>query len=217
LANSNDVFERNVVMSPYQPILMEHWGKKVDGNLFATRQGLEEAQHGGTDQHSVFAPVTFVSATTGDFRVRPDAATRAIGFESFAIDVGVASPRLRRIAKAAPIPALLRTAFQAGATTHFLGTKVKSVETLGEQSAAGLGEVSGVLVLGVDPGSPADRAGLKVGDVIIGVENDQGTSPVSRIDKLPDLMAAFQARKWQGSINLRIQRNQTERNLLVTL
>jgi len=216
LANSDDVFEHNVVMSPYQPILMEHWGKKIDDNLFTTRQGLDEAQHGGTDQHSVFDPVRFVSATTGDFRVRPDAGTRAIEFQNFPMDFGVTSGRLRRLAKSAPIPALLRSAFQAGATTLFLGAKVKSVETLGEQSAAGLAEVSGVLILGVEPGSPADLAGLKVGDVIIGVQNDQGTSPASKVDKLPDLMAAFQARKWQGSINLRIQRNQTERNLTVT-
>jgi hypothetical protein len=216
LANSDDVFERNIVMSPYQPILMEHWGKNIDRNLFTTRQGLDEAHHGGTDAHSIFGPVKFVSAATGDFRVRPDAATRAIGFHDFAMDFGVTSTRLRRLAQAAPIPELISTKFEIGATTQFLGAKVKSVETLGEQSAAGLAEASGVLILSVDAGSPAELGGLKAGDVIVGVENDQGTAPVSRIEKLPDLLAAFQARKWLGTINLKIQRNQAERNIRVT-
>jgi S1-C subfamily serine protease len=148
--------------------------------------------------------------------VREDAATRAIGFHNFAMDFGVTSPRLRRIAKAAPIPGLISTRFQVGATTLFLGAKVKSVETLGEQSAAGLGEADGVLILGVDAGSPAELGGLKAGDVIIGVENDHGTSLVSKIDKLPDLVSAFQARKWQGTIRLKVQRNQREQNILVT-
>jgi len=216
LTNSDDVFERNIVMSPYQPILMAHWGKTIDRNWFATRDGLDEARHGGTDEHSIFGPVRFVSAGSGDFRVRPSAETRAIGFNNFAMDFGVTSTRLRRIAKAAPIPELLSTKFQFGAATLFLGAKVKSVETLGEQSAAGLAEASGVLVLSVDAGSPAQLAGLDVGDVIIGVENDEGTSPVSKIEKLPDLVAIFQARKWRGSINLEVQRNQRQRNILVT-
>jgi len=217
LANSHDVFERNIVMSPYQPILMEHWGKTIDDNLFTTREGLNEAHHGGTDEHSIFDRVRFVSAAAGDFRVRQDAATRTIGFKNFAMDFGVTSLRLRHLAKAAPIPALISTTFRPGATAQFLGAKVKSVETLGEQSAAGLGEASGVLVLGVDAGSTAESCGLETGDVIVGVENDQGTTPVSKIENLPDLMAALQARKWQGAIKLNIQRNQREQQILVSL
>jgi len=216
LANSNDVFERNIVMSPYQPILMAHWGKTIDRNLFTTREGMSEAQHAGTDAHSVYARVRFASAATGDFRVREDAKTRAIGFRNFAMDFGVTSTRLRRLAKAAPIPDLISAKFQIGATTLFLGAQVKSVETLGEQSAAGLGEASGVLIISVAAQSPAELGGLKSGDVIIGVENDQGTTPVTKIDRLPDLVAAFQARKWQGTIDLKVQRNQGERDIRLT-
>ena len=111
--------------------------------------------------------------------------------------------------------ALFSSKFQVGATTLFMGAGVKSVETLGEQSAAGLGEASGVLILNVDAGSPAALAGLETGDVVIGVENDMGTSPVSKIEKLPDLLAAFQARKWHCSITHRIQRNQKEQSIRI--
>jgi S1-C subfamily serine protease len=72
------------------------------------------------------------------------------------------------------------------------------------------------LILSVAGGSPAELGGLTAGDVIIAVDNDQGTSPASKIEKLPDLVAAFQARKWQGSIKLKVQRNQQERDIVVT-
>ena len=80
----------------------------------------------------------------------------------------------------------------------------------------GLGEASGVLILSVAAGSPAELGGLRAGDVIIGVENGEGTSPVTKIERLPDLVAAFQARKWQGSIHLKVQRNQQEKSILIT-
>ena len=48
-ANSGDVFERNIVMTGYQPILMKHWGKSVDANLFSSEAALKRAQELGTD------------------------------------------------------------------------------------------------------------------------------------------------------------------------
>jgi S1-C subfamily serine protease len=48
----------------------------------------------------------------------------------------------------------------------------------------GAGRRGGVLVLGVDPGGPADRAGLEEGDVIIGLDGQQ----VSGIDDLHRLL-----------------------------
>jgi len=195
---------------------MQHWGRNIDRNLFTTREALDEAHHGGTDAHSLAGAVSFVSAATGDFRVRPNADTRAIGFHNFAMYFGVTSARLKSLAQAAPVPDLIATKFRAGAATLFLGAQVKSVETMGEQSAAGLSEASGVLILSVAAGSPAELGGLQAGDVILGVDNDEGTSPVSKIEKLPDLLTAFQAKKWQGSIHLKIQRNQRQRTIVLT-
>jgi S1-C subfamily serine protease len=52
----------------------------------------------------------------------------------------------------------------------------------GDQKSAG--RRGGVLVVGVDPGGPADRAGLEEGDVIIGMDGQ----PVSGIDDLHRLL-----------------------------
>ena len=54
------------------------------------------------------------------------------------------------------------------------------------QRAHGLDARSGVLVTGVEPDSPAERAGLRAGDVIVGFEGQ----PVTGIDDLHRLLTA---------------------------
>jgi S1-C subfamily serine protease len=54
----------------------------------------------------------------------------------------------------------------------FLGLTIKSIETLGEQSAAGLLSKEGVLVLSVEAASYGDKPGLRPRDVVIGMGND---------------------------------------------
>ena len=81
---------------------------------------------------------------------------------------GVTSARLKRLARTAPLPELISPANLApDEVRDFLGAKVKSVTTLGEQSAAGLAELKGVLVLAVPAGSLAERSGLRANDVIL--------------------------------------------------
>ena len=81
---------------------------------------------------------------------------------------GVTSPRLKRLAKTAPIPDLVSPAnFAPDEIRELLGAKVKSVTTLGEQSAAGLADIGGVLVLTVPAGSLAQQSGLQANDVIL--------------------------------------------------
>jgi S1-C subfamily serine protease len=70
--------------------------------------------------------------------------------------------------------------------------------------------VEGVMVLGVDPGSPAERAGLSgpkrtprgvvLGDIVIGVDQQ-------RIDDYDDLYNAFDRHQAGDRIKLRVRRN----------
>jgi S1-C subfamily serine protease len=65
----------------------------------------------------------------------------------------------------------------------YLGVSVQPVR-LPEAAAADLGQRRGAMVVGVEPGSPADEAGLALGDVIVGLGDDA----VSGVD---DLLAAL--------------------------
>lgn len=195
-ADSGDVFEANVVMAPYQPIEIERWGRSVDRNLFTGAAGLAEAQARGTDAGSVAGDPDFAAPAEGDYSVTNAALAARIGFVNFPMhDFGVRPARLKALAAtpAYPLPATTTTATapQQGAQT-LEGLLLKPVETLGEQSAAGLGMASGLWVLSVQAGSRGEAAGLRPRDVIIGAGRDGqgGFRPVAGFAALQALLAA---------------------------
>jgi S1-C subfamily serine protease len=67
-----------------------------------------------------------------------------------------------------------------------IGIAVQTVPPPASRSGdpKGSGRRGGVLILGVDPGGPADRAGLEEGDVIIGMDGQ----PIGGIDDLHRLL-----------------------------
>ena len=85
------------------------------------------------------------------------------------------------------------------------------VQTLGEQLGAyfGLGDREGVLVTTVREDSPAAKAGLKAGDVILAFGEDEVASP-------GDLISAVQAAE-EGTISVRLLRDRKERTVKVDL
>ena len=89
----------------------------------------------------------------------------------------------------------------------FLGVTIQEVT---EDIAQGLDldETQGALVASVEPGGPADKAGLKAGDLILGF-NDQ---KVERMKDLPRLVAAAKAGE---KSSLRILREGKERTISV--
>jgi serine protease Do len=73
-----------------------------------------------------------------------------------------------------------------------------------------LGSPRGALVSSVEPGSPADKAGLKTGDVILSMDG----KPISRIG---DLTARVAARKPGDQATLGLWRKGAERSLEITI
>ena len=121
---------------------------------------------------------------------------------------GVTSARLKRLAKTAPIPELVSPAdFAPDEIREFLGAKVKSVTTLGEQSAAGLADIKGVLVLAVPAGSLAQQSGLRANDVILEAAANEYI-PTEVIENLGTLMTLYAAQRWLGQREFLIMRNQ---------
>ena len=79
---------------------------------------------------------------------------------------------------------------------------------LGKQLADYFGVSHGVLVNSVEPGSPADKAGLKAGDVLTEVEG-------KKIDDASDLVRGLGARD-EGEVTLTFVRDKQRRTVRVT-
>ena len=86
---------------------------------------------------------------------------------------GVVSPRLKSAAKKFPIPTPIVLDKAAGnKIINFMGAKLKNLNTLGEQSATGMGSTAGVFVVDVAAGSSASKF-LQNNDVILSFNNKQ--------------------------------------------
>lgn len=83
-----------------------------------------------------------------------------------------------------------------------------STSPLGKQLADYFGVERGVLVNSVESNSPAERAGLKAGDVITEADGE-------RIDDAGDLVRAL-GRKDEGEVTLTVVRDKKQRSLRVT-
>ncbi|MDR2038831.1 MAG: right-handed parallel beta-helix repeat-containing protein [Bacteroidales bacterium] len=167
-ANSGDVFIRNIVSAGYFPISMNNgWGREIDNNIFPDEKSLEAARKNGTDAHSVVEDVRYLDPAKGDFRVPESSVALTKGFRNFAMDqFGVVSENLKNKAEKIPIPELVSLNHSEDHVYEMLGMKLKNITTLGERSAAGLSDASGVWVVEVLPGSVAEGI-IQPNDVII--------------------------------------------------
>jgi S1-C subfamily serine protease len=85
-----------------------------------------------------------------------------------------------------------------------LGAKVADA---GRHVLPGGTRVEGAFVGGVNAGSPADRAGLKVGDVIIAVDD----RPITSVDELSEALTGAKA----ANVKLTLARGATSREVTV--
>lgn len=83
-------------------------------------------------------------------------------------------------------------------------------ETLSGQLADFFGAKEGVLVRSVDKGSPADKAGLKAGDVIVRVDGERVTQP-------RDLSDELRSTRDKKTLQLQVVRNHKEMTLSLEL
>ena len=96
----------------------------------------------------------------------------SVGFKNFAMDnFGVVSPRLKSAAKKFPIPTPIVLDKAAGdKIINLMGAKLKNLNTLGEQSAAGMDSIRGVFVVDIAARSSASEF-LQNNDVILSFNN----------------------------------------------
>ena len=216
---SGDIFTRNIVFGPYRPAIMHRvipddgkWGMRLDSNLFATNEADRiKFAHNGCDGHSLVGDPLFVDAPNGDYRVQEDSPALLLGFKNFPMDgFGVVSQKLRKIAKTPEIPALITAiGSSSGKTYKWFGATVKDVETEGEQSAAGLPALSGVILLDVPPDSKLAKSHFKTGDIILKCEQ----SEVKNFNQLNRIVNDAQ---WKSSHEIVVMRNQNEETLTLT-
>jgi hypothetical protein len=185
--NSQDIFRHNIVGAAYLPIGISAWGKEVDYNAFPDSVSLAEARLRGTDGHSVYGTLIFENPDKGDFRVKDGAAALSVGFKNFSMDnFGVVSAGLKAIAQNPIFPTVVVTNnSNKDDIIDFMGARIKNLNTAGEQSATGMDQVRGVLVLSVARGSAASGF-LQANDVILTFNHRQ-------IGNLKDLLEARRA------------------------
>ena len=207
--NSGDVFTRNLVMTAYQPIQVNHWGLEVDYNIFADSTAYRKARALNTDAHSIVCAPKFLDPARGDYRIdnRSDAVFRC-GFRNFDMDrFGVVSPRLKALARTPRFPnPILMEEGSAHTTFQWKGLQLKNLDTLGERSATGMDSERGVYVLSVDALSGSMRDYLRSNDVILELGG-------KAVNNLEDLQKAIQTLDASRPQSLVIFRNQKENTL----
>ena len=126
---------------------------------------------------------------------------------------GVGAAQSAGIGFAIPVDFAIDIAKQLIATHHathpYIGVSSQTVDE-GVAAQYGLNIKSGALVRVVSPGSPADKAGIKAGDIITKIGDTQITS-------VSDIFAATRQHKIGEAVPVEVVRNNQTLSLTVTL
>ena len=139
-------------------------GRRINNNLFPDTVALHDAQSRGTDKNSVAGDPVFVNPANGDYTVALNSPALTLGFKNFPMnEFGVQNPSLKKISQHPQIPVLITDAGLADKSVpvSFLGGMIKSVDGLGDRSAYGLPDETGVIILSVENNSLLVRSGCK--------------------------------------------------------
>jgi hypothetical protein len=211
LKNSGDVFKNNIVSSAYAPILMENWGKEINYNFFLTKEGLLETQKLKTDANSLAGDAQFVDEKIGNYHIKKSSEALKTGFKDFDMNFGVTAIRLKKLAASPKINPLNNgDKISKSSEGEWLGATFKNIENLGERSAAGLPNNDGALLIQLTKGSVAEKNGLKKGDVVISLDQNE-------VKSVGGLLKIYSEIRWKGHVVITIFRNQAEQKLEISL
>ncbi|WP_164122967.1 PDZ domain-containing protein [Sphingobacterium sp. xlx-130] len=206
--DSHDVFRHNIVMQPHQDIQVHYWGDTVDYNFYTHRKDLEKDQAKGIEQHSIAVEnIKFKNASTGDFSLD---GFPLRGYTDFDMShFGVNAPRLRTLAAEPEIPKItLEKSNKDGEYFDWKEGRFKSVETLGEQSAAGLPTIAGVRIVKLADSSLLHRGGLRTGDVIVACQGET-------VHTVKDFKTIIKRDEYHTQITIDFYRNQVKQSLVI--
>lgn len=200
---SGDVFIRNIVMRPYQPIQINQWGAVVDFNIFTDSLSFQTARKNQIDNHSIVCAIKFQDPSNGNFQVsNKNTDIFRIGFQNFRMDqFGVLSPRLKALSQTPEIPSINHShEIKEGNSFSWHGWHIKNLETLGERSATGMDSERGVYVISLSDSASILKNILYPNDVILKL-NEHTTNNVE------ELLKAEEKSKKKDKV-LKVQRNQ---------
>lgn len=205
--NSHDVFKNNLVMQAHQDIQVNYWGDTVDYNIYTTPAALQQDQAKGIEHHGMVVAPSFINPDSGDFNLNN---TTNTSFKRFDMQhFGVTSDRLIQLAEKPKTPILITQSNpDTGETFKWKQSIFKNIETLGEQSAAGLPTIAGVLIVAVPTESPLFESTLKAGDVIVACNGQQ-------IKNFQELSNVVKQDQYKNQLKLIIYRNQKQQEIFV--
>lgn len=202
--NSHDVFKHNIVMKKYYPIQVSDWGPDIDQNIFPDSVALALARKNGTDANSVAGAPLFVNALVGNYTVKNNSPAFQIGFKNIPMQsfgVQKASLKTRALTPLIPLVTTNESADSKVSILTWLGGMLKNVEGLGERSAYGLPDETGVIITIIGANSLLQKSGLQEKDVI-------RMAAGKAIKSIRDLMEMYQEVNWQGHMEVEVLRNQ---------
>ena len=191
--------------SPAWPAILEEANKNLGLTVAASPRS------GGGSDHVPFAgkqiPVLFFfSGMHPDYHRPTDTADKVNAMDG----ARVAALGAEVVTRLASEPARIVWSQQGGAGQREGPTRARMRVSLGIVPDYGEGEVKGVLLSGVQPGSAAEKAGLKAGDLIVKI----GGSTVLGME---DYMAALAGKRPGDTVEVVVKRNGQEVALKATL
>ncbi|MCA5004251.1 right-handed parallel beta-helix repeat-containing protein [Sphingobacterium bovistauri] len=209
--NSHDVFRNNIVMLPHQDIRVDFWGDTVDYNYYVKAEDLVKDQEKRLERNGKVITPKFKDVKNGDFTLLAEVPDGFVNFDMQ--NFGVTSGRLKKLADSPIIPELNYNKPKtntASSVITYKGATLKSIESLGEQSAAGLPTMEGIMIVKFADDSYLKYNGFLINDVIVACEGEK----VINTTGLDSLLKQFH---YYHKLNFTIYRNQVKQEVVLNL